>query len=42
LGQEGLLLELKKSIWDMLGAYAELGTPEEEKKEIDELRHEDE
>ncbi len=39
---EGLLLKPKKSIWDMLGAYSEFGTPEEVKKEIDKLRHEDE
>jgi AbrB family looped-hinge helix DNA binding protein len=39
---EGLLLKPKKSFWDMLGAYAEFGTPEEVKKEIDQLRHEDE
>ena len=39
---EGILLKPKKSIWDMIGAYSELGTPEEVKKELDELRHEDE
>ena len=39
---EGILLKPKKSFWDMLGAYAEFGTPEEVKKEIDQLRHEDE
>jgi AbrB family looped-hinge helix DNA binding protein len=39
---EGLLLKPKKSIWDMLGAYSEFGTPEEVKKELDELRHDDE
>jgi AbrB family looped-hinge helix DNA binding protein len=39
---EGLLLKPKKSFWDMLGAYSEFGTPEEVKKEIDALRHEDE
>jgi AbrB family looped-hinge helix DNA binding protein len=39
---EGLLLKPKKSFWDMLGAYAEFGTPEQVKKEIDQLRHEDE
>lgn len=38
----GILLKPKKSIWDMLGAYSQFGTPEEVKKEIDELRHEDE
>ncbi len=40
--EEGLLLKPKKSFWDMLGAYAKYGTPEEVKKEIDQLRHEDE
>ena len=39
---EGILLKPKKSIWDMIGAYSEFGTPEEVKKELDELRHEDE
>jgi AbrB family looped-hinge helix DNA binding protein len=39
---EGLLLKPKKSFWDMIGAYAEFGTPEEVKKEIDQLRQEDE
>ena len=42
LTDEGLLLKPKKSIWDMLGAYSEFGTPEEVKKELDALRHEDE
>ena len=39
---EGILLKPKKSIWDMIGAYSQFGTPEEVKKEIDQLRHEDE
>ena len=39
---EGLLLKPKKSFWDMLGAYSDFGTPEEVKKELDALRHEDE
>jgi AbrB family looped-hinge helix DNA binding protein len=39
---EGILLKPKKSFWDMLGAYSEFGTPEEVKKELDKLRHEDE
>ncbi len=39
---EGLLLKPVKSIWDMVGAYSRFGTPEEVKKEIDQLRHEDE
>ncbi len=39
---EGILLKPKKSFWDMLGAYSDFGTPEEVKKEIDALRHEDE
>ena len=38
----GILLKPKKSIWDILGAYSQYGTPEEAKKEIDELRHQDE
>ncbi len=40
--EEGILLKPKKSFWDMLGAYSEFGTPEEVKKELDKLRHEDE
>ncbi len=39
---EGLLLKPIASFWDMLGAYSEFGTPEEVKKELDKLRHEDE
>jgi len=39
---EGLLLKPKKSFWDMIGAYSDFGTPEEVKKELDALRHEDE
>ncbi len=39
---EGILLKPTKSIWDMIGAYSQFGTPEEVKKEIDQLRHEDE
>ena len=39
---EGILLKPKKSIWDMIGAYSQFGTPEEMKKELDKLRHEDE
>ncbi len=39
---DGILLKPKKSFWDMLGAYSQYGTPEEVKKELDELRHEDE
>ena len=40
--EEGILLKPKKSFWDMIGAYSKFGTPEEVKKEIDKLRHEDE
>jgi AbrB family looped-hinge helix DNA binding protein len=40
--ENSIILKPKKSFWDMLGAYAEFGTPEEVKKEIDKLRHEDE
>jgi AbrB family looped-hinge helix DNA binding protein len=39
--EEGILLKPKKSFWDMLGAYSEFGTPEEVKKDLDKLRHED-
>ncbi len=39
---EGLLLKPKKSIWDMIGAYSQFGTLEEVKKELDDLRREDE
>ena len=38
---DGILLKPKKSIWDMIGAYSQFGTPEEVKKEIEELRNED-
>jgi AbrB family looped-hinge helix DNA binding protein len=38
---EGILLKPKKSIWDMIGAYSEFGTPEEVKKELDELRRDE-
>ena len=37
-----IILKPKKSFWDMLGVYSEFGTPEEVKKELDKLRHEDE
>ena len=40
--QDSIILKPKKSFWDMLGAYSEFGTPEEVKKELDKLRHEDE
>ncbi len=40
--EEGILLKPKKSIWDMIGAFAEYGTPEEMKKQLDKLREEDE
>jgi AbrB family looped-hinge helix DNA binding protein len=40
--KEGILFKPKKTIWDMIGAYSEFGTPEEVKKELDKLRHEDE
>lgn len=39
---DGILLKPKKSFWDMIGAYSEFGTPEDVKKELDKLRHEDE
>ena len=40
--EEGILLKPTKSIWDMVGAYAQFGTPEEMKKLLDKLREEDE
>jgi AbrB family looped-hinge helix DNA binding protein len=40
--EDSIILKPKKSFWDMLGAYSEFGTPEEVKKELDKLRHEDE
>jgi AbrB family looped-hinge helix DNA binding protein len=40
--KEGILYKPKKTIWDRIGAYAEFGTPEEVKKELDKLRHENE
>ena len=40
--EDSIILKPKKSFWDMLGAYSEFGTPEEVKKELDRLRHEDE
>jgi AbrB family looped-hinge helix DNA binding protein len=39
---EGILFKPKKSIWDMVGAYSQFGTPEEMKKLLDKLRKEDE
>ena len=39
---EGILLKPKKSFWDMIGADSEFATPEEVKKDLDKLRHEDE
>lgn len=41
LADDRIILKPKKSIWDMIGAYSQFGTPEEVKKEIDELRNED-
>ena len=40
--EDSIILKPKKSFWDMLGVYSEFGTPEEVKKELDKLRHEDE
>jgi AbrB family looped-hinge helix DNA binding protein len=40
--EDSIILKPKKTFWDMLGAYSEFGTPEEVKKEIEKLRHEDE
>ncbi len=40
--EDSIILKPKKSFWDMLGAYSQFGTPEEVKKELDRLRHEDE
>jgi len=39
--KKGILLKPEKSIWDKIGIYAEFGTPEEVKKELDKIRHED-
>jgi AbrB family looped-hinge helix DNA binding protein len=39
---EGILLKPKKSIWDMIGAYSKIVTPQEMKKELDKLRDQDE
>lgn len=39
--EDSIILKPKKTFWDMLGAYSKFGTPEEVKKEIDRLRHED-
>jgi AbrB family looped-hinge helix DNA binding protein len=39
---EGILLKPKKSIWDMIGAYSQIATPQEMKKELDKLREQDE
>jgi bifunctional DNA-binding transcriptional regulator/antitoxin component of YhaV-PrlF toxin-antitoxin module len=39
---EGILLKPKKSFWDMAGAYSNVATPEEMKKQLDKLREEDE
>lgn len=40
--EEGILLKPKKSIWDMIGAFAEYATVEELSKQHYKLRHEDE
>jgi AbrB family looped-hinge helix DNA binding protein len=40
--EEGILLKPKKSIWDMIGEFAEYATVEELNKQLDKLRHEDE
>ena len=40
--KEGILFKPVKSIWYMIGAFAKYRTPEEAKKELDRLRHEDE
>jgi AbrB family looped-hinge helix DNA binding protein len=40
--EDSIILKPKKSFWDMLGVYSEFGTPEEVKKELDKLRHDDE
>ncbi|MCW4000905.1 MAG: AbrB/MazE/SpoVT family DNA-binding domain-containing protein [Candidatus Bathyarchaeota archaeon] len=40
--EDGILLKPKKSIWDMIGAYADYVTAEELNKQLDKLRHEDE
>jgi AbrB family looped-hinge helix DNA binding protein len=40
--KEGILYKPKKSIWDKIGIYSKFGTPEEVKKELDKIRHEDE
>jgi AbrB family looped-hinge helix DNA binding protein len=40
--EEGILLKPKKSIWDMVGAYADYISAEDMNKQLDKLRHEDE
>jgi hypothetical protein len=40
--EEGILFKPQRSIWDMVGAYSQFGTPEEMKKLLDKLREEDE
>ena len=39
--EDSIILKPKRSFWDTLGAYSEFGTPEEVKKELDELRHQE-
>jgi hypothetical protein len=39
---EGILLKPKKAFWDMAGANSNIATPEEMKKQLDNLREEDE
>ncbi|MGD6805859.1 MAG: AbrB/MazE/SpoVT family DNA-binding domain-containing protein [Candidatus Bathyarchaeia archaeon] len=40
---EGILFkpEAKRSTWDLMGAYSNVATPEEVKKELDKLREQD-
>ena len=38
---DSIILKPKKSFWEMLGAYSEFGTPEEVKKELDKLGHQE-
>jgi AbrB family looped-hinge helix DNA binding protein len=36
--KEGILFKPKKSTWDIAGAYSQFATPQEMKKELDDIR----
>jgi len=40
--EQGILFKPKKSIWDMMGAFADIVSAEELNSQLDKLRNEDE